>query len=56
MGEHDKALEILVRDIQDFNGAEKYCDQISRNKSNSFKQKMLTNLVKAFLNSNCTVG
>ena len=48
MGDHDKALRILVYKIQDFAAAERYCNQISANQSISFKRSVLHNLIKVY--------
>lgn len=48
MGEHDKALRILVYKIEDFESAEKYCDQISTNQPITLKRSVLHNLIKVY--------
>ncbi|XP_040578781.1 transforming growth factor-beta receptor-associated protein 1 isoform X2 [Lepeophtheirus salmonis] len=53
MGEHEKALRIFVSKLKDFNGAEKYCDDMSKSTNlNIEKKKLLTNLLKIYLEDN----
>ncbi|CAB4058063.1 VPS3 [Lepeophtheirus salmonis] len=53
MGEHEKALRIFVSKLKDFNGAEKYCDDMAISTNlNIEKKKLLTNLLKIYLEDN----
>ena len=47
LGEHEKALRILVHNLEDYKAAEAYCDQISSQKK--LKQKLLTSLLSIYL-------
>jgi hypothetical protein len=49
MGDHAKALEILVHNVGDHEAAELYCDQISEGKEERVKQELMLNLLKAYL-------
>jgi len=49
LGEHDRALDILVNKLQDFQLAENYCDDISANQSET-KAKLLFLLLSIYMN------
>ena len=48
LGEHDKALNILVKKVRDPEAAEKYCDEISVDTA-EMRQKMLFLLLQIYL-------
>ena len=48
--QHDKALKILVYKLKDYNEAEKYCEMISKGKSDAFRQKVFHTLLEVYLN------
>ena len=48
LGEHDKALNILVKKVRDPEAAEKYCDEISVDMV-EMRQKMLFLLLQIYL-------
>ncbi|XP_002170800.1 transforming growth factor-beta receptor-associated protein 1 [Hydra vulgaris] len=50
LGQHDKAMKILVYKLKDFVAAERYCDIISVNKDNIFKQHLFHMLLNVYLN------
>ena len=47
MGEHDKALKILVHNMEDFAAAEAYIDQISNDER--LTEKLLYDLMSVYL-------
>jgi len=50
MGQHDKALKILVYKLKDFPAAERYCEVISKEKSIAFKRNVCFVLLNVYLN------
>ena len=48
LGEHEKALNILVKKVRDADAAEKYCDEISVDMA-EMRQKMLFLLLQIYL-------
>ena len=49
LGQHDKAMKILVYKLKDFDAAEHYCDMISVGKDIIFKQQLFHMLLNVYL-------
>lgn len=49
MGDHEKALKIMVHKLEDPQAGESYCDQIAPKKDSILKKKLLLSLIKVFL-------
>lgn len=49
MGDHEKALKIMVHKLEDPQAGESYCDQIAPKKDSILKKKLLLSLIKVLL-------
>ena len=49
MGDHPKALRILVHNLGDHQAAERYCDRISEGKEERARQELFLSLFKTYL-------
>ncbi|XP_028293777.1 transforming growth factor-beta receptor-associated protein 1 [Gouania willdenowi] len=55
-GKHSEALQLLVDEARDPEGAEVYCDRASQGRDSSFRQALLLTLLKIYLNSEELTG
>ena len=49
MGDHSKALQILVHNLGDHQAAERYCDRISEGKDEKARQRLFLSLLTTYL-------
>ena len=49
MGDHSKALQILVHNLGDHQAAERYCDRISEGKDEKERQRLFLSLLTTYL-------